>query len=182
MVVKFLASYADKQSTCSAIWPGEHCVVVRFGHARALSEILSTHVVISTPLPCWSYCRSLPSVMSILMGLIAEIIMRTLYESQGKQVYLVRDTINLPDSNICAELRVRRPGKRAAFAGDERRDDTPGPGWFGQVHRSGPMACFWRIGGWRYSTSPEASSRCGTRTGRSASSSNGELHDNQRWI
>ena len=26
---------------------------------------------------------------------IAEIIMRTYYESQGKQVYLVRDTINL---------------------------------------------------------------------------------------
>jgi len=35
--------------------------------------------------------------MSILMGLIAEIIMRTYYESQGKQVYLVKDTINFPD-------------------------------------------------------------------------------------
>ena len=33
--------------------------------------------------------------MSILMGLIAEIIMRTYYESQGKTVYLVKDTINV---------------------------------------------------------------------------------------
>lgn len=33
--------------------------------------------------------------MSILMGLLAEIIMRTYYESQGKAVYLVKSTTNL---------------------------------------------------------------------------------------
>jgi hypothetical protein len=33
--------------------------------------------------------------MSVLMGLLAEIIMRTYYESQGKTVYLVGRTVNL---------------------------------------------------------------------------------------
>ena len=31
----------------------------------------------------------------VICGLIAEIIMRTYYESQGKQVYLVKNTLNL---------------------------------------------------------------------------------------
>jgi hypothetical protein len=33
--------------------------------------------------------------MCVLMGLLSEMVMRTYYESQGKQVYLVRETINL---------------------------------------------------------------------------------------
>jgi dolichol-phosphate mannosyltransferase len=51
---------------------------------------------ISTPLPLLVVLAFITGVMSILMGLIAEIIMRTYYESQGKQVYLVKETINLP--------------------------------------------------------------------------------------
>jgi hypothetical protein len=35
--------------------------------------------------------------MSTLMGLLAEIIMRTYYESQGKSVYLVKNTVNLDE-------------------------------------------------------------------------------------
>jgi hypothetical protein len=50
---------------------------------------------ISTPLPLLVVLTFLTGVLSILMGLIAEIITRTYYESQGKRVYLVRDTINL---------------------------------------------------------------------------------------
>ena len=37
-------------------------------------------------------------LMCILMGLLAEMIMRTFYESQGKSVYLVRATRNLSSS------------------------------------------------------------------------------------
>ena len=50
---------------------------------------------IQTPLPLLVVLAFITGVMSILMGLIAEIIMRTYYESQGKQVYLVKDTVNL---------------------------------------------------------------------------------------
>jgi hypothetical protein len=34
-------------------------------------------------------------IMCILMGLLAEMVMRTFYESQGKPVYMVRATRNL---------------------------------------------------------------------------------------
>ena len=49
---------------------------------------------ISTPLPLLVVLTFITGIMSILMGLLAEIIMRTYYESQGKQVYLVRETVN----------------------------------------------------------------------------------------
>jgi len=53
---------------------------------------------IQTPLPLLVVLLTLTGGISILMGLLAEIIMRTYYESQGKAVYDVRSTANLgPD-------------------------------------------------------------------------------------
>ncbi len=43
--------------------------------------------------------------MCVLMGLLAEMIMRTFYESQGKSVYLVRATRNLEASPPAAAPR-----------------------------------------------------------------------------
>ena len=54
---------------------------------------------VQTPLPLLVVLAFITGVMSILMGLIAEIIMRTYYESQGKQVYLVKDTVNVAGPN-----------------------------------------------------------------------------------
>jgi hypothetical protein len=39
------------------------------------------------------------SMMCILLGLLAEMIMRTFYESQGKPIYNVRDIRNLEGPN-----------------------------------------------------------------------------------
>jgi glycosyltransferase involved in cell wall biosynthesis len=97
VVVKFLASYANKPiyvfggfglmsigvSLLSGLW------------ALYLKFFENTSFV-STPLPLLVALAFITGIMSILMGLIAEIIMRTWYESQGKEVYLVRDTLNLP--------------------------------------------------------------------------------------
>ena len=96
MVVKFLASYANKPIyVFGGFGLAQHRVFVSRGPVGALSEILSNTSFISTPLPLLVALAFITGVMSILMGLIAEIIMRTYYESQGKQVYLVKDTINL---------------------------------------------------------------------------------------
>jgi glycosyltransferase involved in cell wall biosynthesis len=97
MVVKFLASYATKPiyvfggfgllsiavSFASVVW----ALYLKFFESKSF---------ISTPVPLLAVLAFITGVMSILMGLIAEIIMRTYYESQGKSVYLVKDTINLP--------------------------------------------------------------------------------------
>lgn len=64
---------------------------------------------IKNPLLLMCIVTAMTGVMCILMGLLAEMVVRTFYESQGKPVYLVRATRNLPSddpSNVpaaCAE-------------------------------------------------------------------------------
>ena len=47
--------------------------------------------MISTPLPLLTVTAGLVGVMSILMGLLAEMLVRIYFESQGRAAYLVRD-------------------------------------------------------------------------------------------
>jgi glycosyltransferase involved in cell wall biosynthesis len=50
---------------------------------------------VETPLPLITAIAGAAGIMCILMGLLAEMIVRTFYESQGKRVYLVRAMRNL---------------------------------------------------------------------------------------
>ena len=54
---------------------------------------------ILTPLPLLAVMLFMLGGMSILMGLLAEVIMRTYYEAQGKPVYQVRSSINLDEAS-----------------------------------------------------------------------------------
>jgi glycosyltransferase involved in cell wall biosynthesis len=96
IVVKFLASYANKPIY---VFGGFGLVAVVFSFLAGLYALYLKFFegvsFISTPLPLLVALAFITGVMSILMGLIAEIIMRTYYESQGKQIYLVKDTVNL---------------------------------------------------------------------------------------
>ena len=96
MVVKFLASYANKPIY---VFGGfgllSVAISVVTGFWALYLKIFENIAFISTPLPLLVVLAFITGVMSVLMGLIAEIIMRTYYESQGKQVYLVKDTINM---------------------------------------------------------------------------------------
>ncbi len=51
--------------------------------------------MIQTPLPLLVAMTFLVGVMCILLGLLAEMIVRTYFESQDRRVYLIRDTVNL---------------------------------------------------------------------------------------
>lgn len=53
--------------------------------------------MIQTPLPTLSAMFFLIGIVSILLGLLAEMVVRTYYESQQRTTYMVRDTINLED-------------------------------------------------------------------------------------
>jgi glycosyltransferase involved in cell wall biosynthesis len=55
---------------------------------------------ISTPIPLISVMTFMIAMMCILLGLLAEMIMRTFYESQGKSVYGVRATRNFQDVQV----------------------------------------------------------------------------------
>lgn len=52
---------------------------------------------ISTPLPMLTGTFFTTGLICVLMGFLAELIMRTYYESQGKSIYQVRERINIGD-------------------------------------------------------------------------------------
>ena len=60
--------------------------------------------MIQTPLPLLVVMSFMMGVMSICIGLVAEIVVRTYFESQGKRIYHTRELINFD------ELPPRRPG------------------------------------------------------------------------
>jgi dolichol-phosphate mannosyltransferase len=51
--------------------------------------------MIQTPLPLLAAMSVMMGVMSISIGLVAEIVVRTYFESQGKSTYHARELINL---------------------------------------------------------------------------------------
>jgi glycosyltransferase involved in cell wall biosynthesis len=63
------------------------CWLVYLKVARGLSMIL-------TPLPLLTAMAFLVGILSILMGLVAEMLVRTYFESQGRSAYLVRELVN----------------------------------------------------------------------------------------
>ncbi len=96
LVVKFLAKYATKPIY----------VFGGFGLANiGVSAVAGIYAVwlklidgvsfILTPLPLLTVMAFITGVMSILMGLLAELVMRTYYESQGKTVYMIKRTLNI---------------------------------------------------------------------------------------
>jgi glycosyltransferase involved in cell wall biosynthesis len=96
MTVKFLASYVDKPSY---LFGG-------LGLTLCLAGLLSAGEVIVEKLFSGTYAHKNPflllavflfflGVMFIMMGLIAELLVRTYHESQGKKIYLVKRTVNI---------------------------------------------------------------------------------------
>ena len=54
---------------------------------------------ILTPLPLLTVMTFIAGVMGILMGLLAEILVRTYFESQQKSVYLVKEFVNIDEND-----------------------------------------------------------------------------------
>ena len=60
---------------------------------------------IETPLPLIVVVTFMIAMMCILLGLLAEMITRTFYESQGKAIYNIRSTRNLQELNVTPALK-----------------------------------------------------------------------------
>jgi len=104
LVVKFLAKYATKPIY---VFGGFGLITLGFSAIAALYalylKLFEGVSFILTPLPLLAVMGLITGLMSILMGLLAELVMRTYYESQGKPVYLVKSTANIEGSPQCAE-------------------------------------------------------------------------------
>lgn len=96
VVVKFMADYANKPIY---VFGGFGVVNILLSGMAGVVAVYLKYVegvsFILTPLPLLTALTFITGVMSILMGLLAEIIMRTYHESQDKPVYLVKNTINV---------------------------------------------------------------------------------------
>src|SRR5436305_2731008 len=95
MVVKFLASYATKPIH---VFGGFGILsVLCAGLAAAWAvyfKLTGQKDFVETPLPLLAVMFTLVGFLSVLMGLLAELVVRTYYESQNKRPYLVAEELN----------------------------------------------------------------------------------------
>ncbi|HEX7559562.1 MAG TPA: glycosyltransferase family 2 protein [Usitatibacter sp.] len=96
IVVQFLARYAMRPIYVFGGFGVASLLLAFFAGLWALYlKFFQGVSFIQTPLPLLVVMLVVTGGMSTLMGLLAEIIMRTYYESQGKAVYVVKNTLNL---------------------------------------------------------------------------------------
>jgi len=101
MVVKFLASFATKPIYVFGGFGlfSFACAVAAFLVALYF-KLAGLKSFVQTPLPLVTVMFTLVGALSLLMGLLAELVVRTYYESQGKRPYLVAEELNRPEKPL----------------------------------------------------------------------------------
>jgi glycosyltransferase involved in cell wall biosynthesis len=114
MVVKFLASFATKP-----IYVFGGFGLVSLGCAAGAFlwalyyKLAGLKDFVQTPLPLVTVMFTLVGALSLLMGLLAELVVRTYYESQDKRPYLVAEELNRPEKALPRAVgRTLTPGSR----------------------------------------------------------------------
>jgi glycosyltransferase involved in cell wall biosynthesis len=99
--VKFLLSYSSKPiylfGGTGLVLVGGSSIMLLYLFVRRLLGQIS---VLGSPLFQLAVMLLIMGFQSVLMGLIAELLVRTYYESQRKPTYSIRKTINLPETRI----------------------------------------------------------------------------------
>jgi dolichol-phosphate mannosyltransferase len=99
MVVQFLGRYETKPiyvfGGFGLLCWGISALSTAYALYRKLFEGVS---FILTPLPLLSLMAFMTGTLSILMGFLAELVVRTYYESQQKAPYAVKHALNLETS------------------------------------------------------------------------------------
>jgi glycosyltransferase involved in cell wall biosynthesis len=96
IVVKFLSKYAQKPMYIFGSAGASSLLVSFLSGIWAVYLKLFEHTsFISTPLPLLVVMTAITGFMCILMGLLAELSIRTYYEAQDKSVYVVHETRNI---------------------------------------------------------------------------------------
>jgi glycosyltransferase involved in cell wall biosynthesis len=96
IVVKFLARYSQKPMyVFGSVGIVSLAVSFLSGIWAIYLKIFEDTPFVATPLPLLVVMAFLTAAMCVLMGLLAELIMRTYFESQGKSTYLIGETRNL---------------------------------------------------------------------------------------
>jgi glycosyltransferase involved in cell wall biosynthesis len=98
IVVKFFAKYSQKPIYVFG-FAGILSLMIAFlaGLASVYYKFIEGKSFISTPLPLLFVMCTMTGIICFLMGLMAEILIRTYHESQEKPIYLVAESRNLGD-------------------------------------------------------------------------------------
>jgi len=124
IVVKFLDRHLTKPIYVFGGF-GILCMAVSFlvvAYALWLKFVEGVSLIL-TPLPQLAAMCFITGTMSVLMGLLAEIIVRTYFESQGKRTYIVRERINLDGPASASKWRERRSWDRRRNASSSHSPD-----------------------------------------------------------
>jgi dolichol-phosphate mannosyltransferase len=107
VTIKFMASYMTKPLYVFG-WAGMLAFAISF--FSALFAFLMKYAswpkhadFIQTPLPVLAMVMLVLGIQLFLMGLIAEMLVRTYHESQGKLIYAIKTKINFEDSATTAK-------------------------------------------------------------------------------
>ena len=96
VTVKFLDRFQQKPMYLfGAVGLGSFGISLVSGVYALWRKFADNEAFIKNPLLLLTVLTGMTGLMCILMGLLAEMIVRTFYESQGKSVYLVRATRNV---------------------------------------------------------------------------------------
>jgi len=109
IVVKFLDDYNTKPIYVFGV-PELALFAVAFlsGGLAVYLRVFAGISFILTPLPLLVAMTFILGVMFILLGLLAEILMRVYFEAQGKPTYFIRDTINIATDRDVRDRGIRR--------------------------------------------------------------------------
>jgi glycosyltransferase involved in cell wall biosynthesis len=112
VTIKFMASYMTKPLYAFG-WAGILAFAISF--FSALIAVMMKYIgwphratFIQTPLPALTMITIMLGIQLFLMGLIAEIVVRTYHESQGKPIYTVKTKINFEDEAELLNVRHSR--------------------------------------------------------------------------
>jgi glycosyltransferase involved in cell wall biosynthesis len=112
VTIKFMASYMTKPLYAFG-WAGMLAFAISF--FSALIAVLMKYTgwphratFIQTPLPVLAMVTLVLGLQLFLMGLIAEMVVRTYHESQGKPIYTIKTKINFEDEAEQQNVRYSR--------------------------------------------------------------------------
>jgi len=107
MTIKFMASYGTKPiyvfgtfgmlAFAASILSGLYSIFLKFATLFGLEQYQAD--LVETPLPVISIVMFAISIQFFLMGLLAELLVRTYHESQDKAIYAVREKIGFASSD-----------------------------------------------------------------------------------
>lgn len=105
MTIKFMAEYHTKPiyvfgtfgmlAFLASIFSGLYAIFLKFSHLIGLPQYHADFV--ETPLPILCIVMFAISIQFFLMGLLAELLVRTYHESQDKAIYAVREKIGFEE-------------------------------------------------------------------------------------